>query len=109
MSNLLNDFLAHLADSEGAELEVLMTGTITADDGDFAHIATLYNTSGMTLPEINAVFRKYAEDEGIYSSCGHSHDCCGCAFLRSVQFINQYPHDDEGIFLIYNEAFGINI
>jgi len=112
MRNLLDSFLAHLVETEGAEMTVSMRGTIEDCDGyseGFAHIATIYNSSGMTYSEIKLAFRDYLEDVGAYSSCGHSHDCCGCAFLQSAGIINEYPNDEKGVFLIYKEKYSINI
>lgn len=113
MSNLLNGFLAHLAESEGAEMKVSMRGTIESCDDysdGFAHIATIYNSSGMTHSEIQIALTVYLEDVGAYSSrCGHDWDCCGCAFLQSVGITNEHPNDLEGVFLIYKERYGINI
>ena len=112
MTALLDSFLAHLEDTEGAEMSVSMRGTIDDCDGyseGFAHIAIIYNTSGMTYSEIKLALKNYLEDVGAYSSCGHSHDCCGCAFLQSVGIINEYPDDEDGVFLIYKEKYNVNI
>ena len=109
MSDLLNDFLAHLATTKDW-VGVCERGTIESSDGeDFSHIATLYNYNYIPQAEIELALSEYLDEIGAYDSCAHSHDCCGCAVLKRVTFINEYPNDAGNPFLIYKESYGINI
>jgi len=109
MSDLLNNFLARLSKTKG-EVSVSERGTIESNDGEsFSHIATIFNYNHIPQAEIELALSEYLEDIGAYDSCRHSHDCCGCEFLKRVTIINEYPDDAKGTLLIYRESYGINV
>ena len=109
MSDLMSGFLTHLIRTKDL-VRVSERGTIESNDGEnFSHIATIYNYNHIPQAEIELALSEYLDDIGAYNNCGHSHDCCGCAFLKSVTIINEHPNDKESAFLIYKESYGINV
>jgi len=109
MSDLLNDFLAHLAKTTG-KVAVLERGTIKSKDGEnFSLIATLYNGNHIPRTEIEHALSEYLGDIGAYDGCGHSHDCCGCEVLKWVTIISEHFDDAKSTFLIYKESYGISV